>query len=138
MTVLPFSNPNEELQLTAASAEITVSGLGKDEEIVISCEISSLPTYNCIVIFSKASQRTHLVGHMDFQANRPLVKAEITVEPADFRKLEMMCLRGVPVRPITFYLQILKSKNITNGEIEKIDTDFRLDIQDFSWRYPLF
>ena len=36
MTVLPFSNPNEELQLTAASAEITVSGLGRDEEIVIS------------------------------------------------------------------------------------------------------
>lgn len=138
MKVIPFASSSEELRLTVSSAEALSPGLSQDEEISFSCEISSLPNHNCNMIFRKSKAPTQIVGQMNFQANRPLVVVEVFVNMLDFEKIMRMCYVGEPVRPITFYLKIAKSPQISEGEIGKITKDFVLDIKDISWRHPLF
>ena len=117
---------------------MVLPGLNQDEEIILSCEISSLPTYNCNVVFRRAATRDELTGQMHFQANRPLVNADLILNFSDFEKLEAMCVRGESVRPITLYLKIAKSREIHNGEVLMIGNDFVLNVCDLSWRHPLF
>ena len=138
MKVIPFTPSSEELRLTVSSAEVLSPGLSQDEEVSFSCEISSLPNHNCNMIFRKSKASTKIVGQMSFQANRPLVVMEVFVNMLDFEKIMKMCYVGDPVRPITFYLKIAKSPQISEGEIGKITKDFVLDIKDISWRHPLF
>ena len=100
MVVLPLKPSFEELRLTVSSAEMVLLGLNLDEEIVFACEISSLPNHNCNVIFRTAKVRNEVPGYMRFQANRPLVLADLTLNFSDFEKLKHMCSNGEPVRPI--------------------------------------
>jgi hypothetical protein len=138
MAVLQLTQSYEELRLTVSSAEMVLPGLNQDEEIVLACEISSLPTYNCNVIFRREAASDELIGQMRFQANRPLVNADLILNFSDFEKLEVMCVSGEPVRPITLYLKIAKSREIHNGEVLMIGNDFVLNVCDLSWRHPLF
>ncbi len=82
--------------------------------------------------------KNKLTGQIFFQSSRPLVTAKIGLDSSAFEKLKSMCLRGEPVRPITLYLKISKSREISNGEINISNSDFILNIFDLSWRHPLF
>ena len=138
MAVMPLMPSYEELRLTVSSAEMVLPGLNQDKEIIFACEISSLPNHNCNVVFRRAATRDELTGQMHFQANRPLVNADLILNFSDFEKLEAMCVRGESVRPITLYLKIAKSREIHNGEVSIKGNDFILNVCDLSWRHPLF
>ena len=138
MAVLPLVPSYEELRLTVASAEMVLPRLNQNEEIIFACEISSLPTHNCNLVFKKSEAKGELTGQMFFRANRPLVTADLILRVSAFEKLKSMCVRGEPVRPITLYLKISKSREISNGEINISTSDFTLNIFDLSWRHPLF
>ena len=138
MAVLPLVQRYEELRLTVTSAEMVLPGLAADDEIILSCDISSLPTHNCNVVCQRSQVKSKLTGQLFFQSRRPLVTAKIDLECVAFEKLKSMCFRGEPVRPITLYLKISKSKEIVNGEINISSSDFSLNIFDLSWRHPLF
>ena len=138
MAVLPLVQRYDELRLTVASAEMVLPGLTLDDEIVLSCDISSLPTHNCNVVCRRSQIKNKITGQMFFQSSRPLVTVKIDLECAAFEKLKSMCFRGEPVRPITLYLKIPKSREIVNGEINISSSDFSLNIFDLSWRHPLF
>ena len=138
MEVLPLTSIFEKLQLTVTSAEIVLTSLVSETEIVLSSEISSLPTYNCNMVFRKMDSNDSMIGQMCFRSGRPLVTAEISVNYKNFEKLEKICSGGEPVRPISLYLKIAKRSEIKNGEIIIGNEDFTLDILDISWRRPLF
>jgi hypothetical protein len=138
MEVLPLTSIFEKLQLTVTSAEIVLTSLKNDTEIVLSSEISSLPTYNCNMVFRKMDSNDSMIGQMYFRSGRPLVTAEISVNYKNFEKLEKICSGGEPVRPISLYLKIAKRREIKNGEIIIGNEDFTVDIFDISWRRPLF
>ena len=138
MEVLPLTSIFEKLQLTVTSAEIVLTSLKNDNEIVLSSEISSLPTYNCNMVFRKTDSNDSMIGQMYFRSGRPLVTAEISVNFKNFEKLEKICSGGEPVRPISLYLKIAKRREIKNGEIIIGNEDFTVDIFDISWRRPLF
>ena len=69
MAVLQLTPSYEELRLTVSSAEMVLPGLNQDEEIVLACEISSLPTYNCNVIFRREAASDELISkcRLDFE-----------------------------------------------------------------------
>ena len=138
MEVLPLTSIFEKLQLTVTSAEIVLASLKNDTEIVLSSEISSLPTYNCNMVFRKMDSNDSMIGQMYFRSGRPLVTAEISVNYKNFEKLEKICSGGEPVRPISLYLKIAKRREIKNGEIIIGNEDCTVDIFDISWRRPLF
>lgn len=138
MEVLPLTSIFEKLQLTVTSAEIVLTSLKNETEIVLSSEISSLPTYNCNMVFRKMDSNDSMIGQMYFRSGRPLVTAEISVNYKNFEKLEKICSGGEPVRPISLYLKIAKRREIKNGEIIIGNEDFTVDIFDISWRRPLF
>ena len=138
MEVVPLTSIFEKLQLTVTSAEIVLTSLKNDTEIVLSSEISSLPTYNCNMVFRKTDLNDSMTGQMCFRSGRPLVTAEISVNYKNFEKLEKICSGGEPVRPISLYLKIAKRREINNGEIIIGNEDFTVDIFDISWRRPLF
>ena len=138
MEVLPLTSIFEKLQLTVTSAEIVLTSLKNETEIVLSSEISSLPTYNCNMVFRKTDSNDSMIGQMYFRSGRPLVTAEISVNYKNFEKLEKICSGGEPVRPISLYLKIAKRREIKNGEIIIGNEDFTVDIFDISWRRPLF
>ena len=138
MVIIPLGDAHEELRLTVSSAEMVLPSLDEDEEIFIACEISSLPTHNCNVVFRKSRTKHDLTGQMCFQANRPLVTAHLILDCSIFEKLKEICFKGEPIRPITLYLKIGKSREIQNGEIIIPDNNFTLNVFDLSWRLPLF
>jgi hypothetical protein len=138
MEVLPLTSIFEKLQLTVTSAEIVLTSLRNETEIVLSSEISSLPTYNCNMVFRKMDSNDSMIGQMYFRSGRPLVTAEISVNYKNFEKLEKICSGGEPVRPISLYLKIAKRREIKNGEIIIGNEDFTVDIFYISWRRPLF
>jgi hypothetical protein len=138
MTVLPLKPTYDELRITVSSAELVLPGLNKVEELILACEISSLPNHNCNLVFKRAEARGEFNGKMLFKANRPLVNAYFTLSFPDFQKLETMCVEGEPVRPITIYLKIEKSREVHNGEVLVTGNDFALSVCDISWRRPLF
>ena len=138
MAVLSLVPSYDELRLTVLGAEMVLPSLTEDEQIILSCEISSLPTYNCNVVFQRLEVKNEVAGQMCFQSSRPLVNTEISLDFPAFEKLKSMCFYGEPVRPITLYLKIAKGREIKNGEIIMQDNDFVLNIFDLSWRHPLF
>jgi|TARA_B110000444_G_C18597778_1_gene481555 hypothetical protein len=138
MAILPLGGSHEELRLTVSSAEMVLPSLDQNEEIFIACEISSLPTHNCNVVFRRSQTKQDLTGQMCFLANRPLVTADLVLDYSVFEKLKAVCFKGEPVRPITFYLKIGKSREIQNGEIIILKHNFTLNVFDLSWRLPLF
>ena len=138
MTVVPLTSVFEELQLTVASAEVVLSSLKNGVEIMLSCEISSLPTHNCNMVFKKSDSNDAMIGQMCFRSLRPLVTAEIFINHKNFETLEKICSGGEPVRPMSLYLKIAKIGEIKNGEIIIGNEDFTVDIFDISWRRPLF
>ena len=138
MEVLPLTSIFEKLQLTVTSAEMVLTSLQNERELVLSAEISSLPTYNCNMVFRKMDSNDSIIGQMCFRSGRPLVTVEITVNYKNFEKLEKICSGGEPVRPISLYLKIAKRREIKNGEIIIGNEDFTVDIFDISWRRPLF
>ena len=138
MEVLPLTSIFEKLQLTVTSAEMVLTSLQNESELVLSSEISSLPTYNCNMVFRKMDSNDSMIGQMYFRSGRPLVTAEISVSYKNFEKLEKICKGGEPVRPISLYLKIAKRREIKNGEIIIGNEDFTVDIFDISWRRPLF
>jgi hypothetical protein len=87
MEVLPLTSIFEKLQLTVTSAEIVLTSLGNETEIVLSSEISSLPTYNCNMVFRKMDSNDSMIGQMCFRSGRPLVTAEISLNYKNFRKI---------------------------------------------------
>ena len=112
MEVLPLTSIFEKLQLTVTSAEIVLTSLKNETELVLSSEISSLPTYNCNMVFRKTDSNDSMIGQMCFRSGRPLVTAEIFVNYKNFEKLEKICNGGEPVRPISLYLKIAKRREI--------------------------
>ena len=91
---------------------------------MLSCEISSLPTHNCNMVFRKSELNDAMSGQMYFRSNRPLVTAEMLLDVKNFEKLEEICSGGEPVRPLTLYLKIAKSREIKNGEVIIKNNDF--------------
>ena len=138
MVVLPLTSIFEKLQVNVTSAEIVLTSLKNDTEITLSCEISSLPTYNCNMVFRKSDSNDAMIGQMCFRSARPLVTAEMIVSKENFEKLEKICSGGEPARPISLYLKVAKKTEIKNGEIIIGNEDFTVDIFDISWRRPLF
>ena len=138
MEVLPLTSIFEKLQLTVTSAEMVLTSLQNESELVLSSEISSLPTYNCNMVFRKTDSNDSMIGQMCFRSGRPLVTVEISLNYKNFEKLEKICNGGEPVRPISLYLKIAKRREIKNGEIIIGNEDFTVDIFDISWRRPLF
>ena len=138
MEVLPLTSIFEKLQLTVTSAEMVLTSLQNERELVLSAEISSLPAYNCNMVFRKTDLNDSMIGQMCFRSLRPLVTVEISVNYKNFEKLEKICNGGEPVRPISLYLKIAKRREINNGEIIIGNEDFTVDIFDISWRRPLF
>ena len=138
MEVLPLTSIFEKLQLTVTSAEMVLTSLQNESELVLSSEISSLPTYNCNMVFRKTDSIDSMIGQMCFRSGRPLVTVEVSVNYKNFEKLEKICNGGEPVRPISLYLKIAKRREIKNGEIIIGNEDFTVDIFDISWRRPLF
>ena len=127
MEVLPLTSIFEKLQLTVTSAEIVLTSLKNNTEIILSSEISSLPTYNCNMVFRKMDSNDSMIGQMYFRSGRPLVTAEISVNYKNFEKLEKICSGGEPVRPISLYSKIAKRREIKNGEIIIGNEDFTVD-----------
>ena len=62
MAVLSLVPSYDELRLTVLGAEIVLPSLTEDEQIILSCEISSLPTYNCNVVFQRLEVKNEVVG----------------------------------------------------------------------------
>ena len=87
MAVLPLSAIFEELQLTVTSAEVVLPSLKNDSEIMLSCEISSLPTHNCNMVFRKSDLNVAVIGQMSFRSIRPLVTAEMVLNFTNFEKM---------------------------------------------------
>ena len=146
MVVLPLASTFEKLQLTVTSAEIVLTSLKNETEIVLSSEISSLPTYNCNMVFRKSDTIDAMIGQMCFRSARPLVTADMVVSYDNFEKLEIFILgksnKYQEIKKfncnkcsmtLLIYYDIEKAKYFVNGErleeLRNSSTDTKKDIR---------
>ena len=112
MAVLPLTSIFEELQLTVTSAESSFTSLKNDVEIMLSCEISSLPTHNCNMVFRKSDSNDAYDWTNVFSLSSTFGYGRNILNYKNFEKLEKICSGGEPVRPISLYLKIAKREKL--------------------------
>ena len=136
MSVHPIERRFDELQLTLNSADIQFLGVAVSEAISLSCQISSLPTYNCNVILNSVEQVDGMIGEIMFKSDKPIASAELNLETASFEKLKFL-MQSPPARPASIFLKVVKSSNISSGEVLLPKQNFALQICDIALRYPI-
>ena len=67
MSVHPIERTFDELQLTLNSADIQFRGVAVSEAISLSCQISSVPSYNCNVVVNSVDMVVGLIGEIVFK-----------------------------------------------------------------------
>ena len=72
MSVHPIERKFDELQLTLTSADIQFVGVAVSEAISLSCQISSLPSYNCSVVLNPVRSVDWTIGEINFKADKPI------------------------------------------------------------------
>ena len=136
MSVHQIERRFDELQLTLNSADIQFLGVAVSEAISLSCQISSLPTYNCNVILNSVKQVDGMIGEIMFKSDKPIASAELNLETASFEKLKLL-MQSPPARPASIFLKVVKSSNISSGEVLLPKQNFALQICDIALRYPI-
>lgn len=136
MSVHPIGRSFDELQLTLTSADIQFLGVAVSEVISLSCQISSLPSYNCNVILNSVESIDGIIGEITFKSDKPIATAELNLETASFDKLKVL-MQNPPARPASIFLKVLKSSNISSGEVLLPKQNFALQICDIALRYPI-
>jgi hypothetical protein len=136
MSVHPIERRFDELQLTLNSAEIQFLGVSVSEVISLSCQISSLPAYNCSVILNSVLSADANIGEISFKADKPIASAELDLEDASFEKLKSL-MQKPPARPASIFLKVVKSPNISSGEVLMPRQNFAFQVCDIAIRYPI-
>ena len=136
MSVHPLERRFDELQLTLNSAEIQFLGVSVSEVIYLSCQISSLPAYNCSVILNSVLSVDANIGEISFKADKPIASAELDLEDASFEKLKSL-MQKPPARPASIFLKVVKSPNISSGEVLMPRQNFAFQVYDIVIRYPI-
>jgi len=136
MSVHPIGLSFDELQLTLNSADIQFLGVAVSEAISLSCQISSLPSYNCNVILNSVAFVDGVIGEITFKSDKPIASAELNLETASFEKLKVL-MRNPPARPASIFLKVVKSANISSGEVLLPKQNFALQVCDIALRYPI-
>ena len=136
MSVHPIGLSFDELQLTLNSADIQFLGVAVSEAISLSCQISSLPSYNCNVILNSVAFVDGVIGEITFKSDKPIASAELNLETASFEKLKVL-MRNPPARPASIFLKVVKSANISSGEVLLSKQNFALQVCDIALRYPI-
>lgn len=136
MSVHPIERRFDKLQLTLNSAEIQFLGVAVSEVISLSCQISSLPAYNCSVILNSVLSVGANIGEISFKADKPIASAELDLEDASFEKLKSL-MQKPPARPASIFLKVVKSPNISSGEVLMPRQNFAFQVYDIVIRYPI-
>ena len=136
MSVHPIGLSFDELQLTLNSADIQFLGVAVSEAISLSCQISSLPSYNCNVILNSVAFVDGVIGEITFKSDKPIASAELNLETASFEKLKVL-MRNPQARPASIFLKVVKSANISSGEVLLPKQNFALQVCDIALRYPI-
>lgn len=136
MSVHPIERKFDELQLTLTSADIQFVGVAVSEAISLSCQISSLPSYNCSVVLNPVRSVDWTIGEINFKADKPIASAELNLETASFEKLKFL-MQNPPARPASIFLKVVKSANISSGEVLLSKQNFALQVCDIALRYPI-
>ena len=136
MSVHPIKHRFDELQLTLNSAEIQFLGVAVSEVISLSCQISSLPSYNCSVILNSVVSVDANIGEISFKSDKPIASAELNLEGASFEKLKAL-MQNPPARPASIFLKVVKSSNISSGEVLMPRQNFAFQVCDIAIRYPI-
>ena len=136
MSVHPIERRFDELQLTLNSAEIQFLGVAVSEVISLSCQISSLPSYNCSVILNSVVSVDANIGEISFKSDKPIASAELNLEDASFEKLKVL-MQNPPARPASIFLKVVKSSNISSGEVLMPMQNFAFQVCDIAIRYPI-
>lgn len=136
MSVHSIGRRFDELQLTLNSADIQFLGVAVSEAISLSCQISSLPSYNCQVILNPVDYVSDTIGEIGFKINKPIATAELDLEATAFERLKLL-MRSPPARPASIFLKVVKSSNISSGEVVLSRQNFILQVCDIALRYPI-
>ena len=136
MSVHPIERKFDELQLTLTSADVQFVGVAVSEAISLSCQISSLPSYNCNVVINPVKSVDWTIGKINIKADKPIASAELTLETAPFEKLKLL-MQNPPARPASIFLKVVKSANISSGEVLLSKQNFALQVCDIALRYPI-
>ena len=136
MSVHQIGHRFDELQLTLNSADFQFLGVAASEAISLSCQISSLPSYNCNVILNSVAFVDGVIGEITFKSDKPIASAELNLETASFEKLKVL-MRNPPARPASIFLKVVKSANISSGEVLLPKQNFALQVCDIALRYPI-
>ena len=136
MSVHPIERKFDELQLTLNSADIQFLGVAVSEVISLSCQISSLPSYNCSVILNSVEFVDGMIGEITFKSDKPIASAELNLQTAAFDRLKLL-MRNPPARPASIFLKVVKSANISSGEVRLPKQKFALQVCDIALRYPI-
>ena len=107
MSVHPIKRKFDELQLTLNSADVQFLGVAASEAISLSCQISSLPSYNCNVIINSVELISGTIGEIAFKVDKPIASAELDLENSSFENLKFLILRGLRLEPLWPFLDLL-------------------------------
>ena len=136
MSVHPIKRKFDELQLTLNSADVQFLGVAASEALSLSCQISSLPSYNCNVIINSVELISGTIGEIAFKVDKPIASAELDLENSSFENLKFL-MKSPPARPASIFLKVIKSPNISSGEILMSKQNFSLQVCDIAMRYPI-
>jgi len=136
VSVHPIKRKFDELQLTLNSADVQFLGVAASEAISLSCQISSLPSYNCNVIINSVELISGAIGEIAFKVDKPIASAELDLENSSFENLKFL-MKSPPARPASIFLKVIKSPYISSGEILLSKQNFSLQVCDIAMRYPI-
>jgi len=136
MSVHQIGHRFDELQLTLNSADFQFLGVAASEAISLSCQISSLPSYNCSVMLNSVEFVNGMIGEITFKSDKPIATAELNLETATFERLKSL-MGNPPARPASIFLKVVKSANISSGEVHLSNKNFALQVYDIALRYPI-
>ena len=136
MSVHPIERTFDELQLTLNSADIQFRGVAVSEAISLSCQISSVPSYNCNVVLNSVDMVVGPIGEIVFKIEKPIASAELDLETTSFENLKAL-MKSSPARPASIFLKVIKNSYISSGEIFMPKQNFSLKVCDITIRYPI-
>ena len=136
MSVHPIGRRFDEIQLTLNSADIQFSGVALSEVISLSCQISSLPSYNCNLIVNSVEFVSDTIGEIGFKIDKPIATAELNLAAASFEKLKLLMKRP-PARPASIFLKVINCANVSSGEVLLSKQNFSIQVCDIALRYPI-
>ena len=73
---------------------------------------------------------------ISFKADKPIASAELDLEDASFEKLKSL-MQKPPARPASIFLKVVKSPNISSGEVLMPRQNFAFQVYDIVIRYPI-